>query len=73
MKARIRWDAGFGAVETIIDVETIGEALKEAEAMARDQFDSNATWHAEVVEEVERGECKEHARREMAGGMEKQE
>jgi hypothetical protein len=55
MKARIRWDAGFGAVETIIDVETIGEALKEAEAMARDQFDSNATWNAEFVEEVERG------------------
>lgn len=51
-KFTIRWNGGFAEISTVIEVENAGEALREAEAMARDQFDSNATWNAELVEEV---------------------
>lgn len=53
-KFRIRWDAGFGESSHVIEVATKREAIAEAYVMALDQFESNALWGAELVEEVER-------------------
>ena len=41
MKARITWDAGWGATSIEANVSGIGEAVKEALAMVDDAIDSN--------------------------------
>ena len=52
-KFKIEWNAGFGRCTDIVEAETHAEALDIALDMAVDQFESNAQYTAEPVEETE--------------------